>query len=61
MRIQRTNAVLNLDVSTRKHHIIRLGDLELSNGYGIRWDCYTCAGGFTATGAQCPTCGELPK
>lgn len=44
------------DLATRKHHIIKLGDLELCNGFGIRYDCAQCSDGVMIDGKDCWIC-----
>jgi hypothetical protein len=46
----------------RKHHIIELGDLILTNGYGVRYDCMECTDGMNyKTGQPCRNCGLPPQ
>lgn len=53
------NEFFNLPVAQRKHHIIKIGDMEFENGFGVRWDCHLCQRGRTVDDEQCPVCGPL--
>lgn len=48
-----------MDIGQRRHHLIDVGDMILSNGFGIKHDCMLCQKSVTAQGDACPVCGPL--
>jgi hypothetical protein len=46
-----------IDIGTLRHRIIRLGDLELTNGVGVRGGCHACVDGISTPDAgECWIC-----
>ncbi len=45
------------EISSRKHHIVNIGDIEFMNGFGIRFDCMLCKNGYQEDGSECYICG----
>ena len=46
----------NIDLGTLKHYIISIGNMMLSNGFGVRFGCHQCCDGIMNDGTECWIC-----
>lgn len=49
-----------IDIGTLRHHVVSVGNMDLCNGFGVRYGCHMCVDGEMLSGEQCWICNTNP-